>query len=506
MGRVLTNNLAISYTIEQTLNVLPSNPIWKEMEPNAINAFSPQITRVPRNPISRNRQNRKGTTTDLDSTFETDVDLTMDSFEDFIRAFSFANAQGPLLQVAAPNVMNLFIAPSAVSVSAYTIPAVPTALAERSLVIGKGFTNFANNGLKVVDTGSTTTSVPIAGGGLVVETPTAQQNQTLEYCGFRFTAGDLEFNADGNLVTTTKDFTELGLVAGQAIRIGGVDSVNQFNETANTGVARVVSIAANLLVLDNRQNTFVVDDGTGKQVDLFFGPFVRNVPVGDSNFLEQSLQFEGVFVGLDNPTGDRYRYSEGNYCDSMAIEMPLTNKATVSFGFVGTDTAVGEAQADRRTGAATPLRPVKTSAFNTSTDFVRLRIAGLDNTGLTTDFKSMTLTISNNVSPEKVLGRLGARFMNYGNFTIGVEAQALFTDVAVAEAVRNNTTQKLDVLLRNNDGGIYIDLPEVTLGGGDNEFPVNETVLINTTIESHGDAVYDASQMVTIFPYLPPAV
>lgn len=504
MGRVLTNNTAINYTVEAegSLGELETSPIWKEMEPNAINAFSPQTTTVPRNPISRKRQRRKGATTDLDSTFETDVDLTMDSFEDFIRLFCFAQAQGPLFNIATPDIMDLYIKPSEATTTAYTIPTVAATLAERSLVNVNGFTNSVNNGLKQVATAGTTTSIPVEGGGLVAETPTDQQNVTLEYCGFRFSSGDLVVNSDGNLETTTKDLTELDLLPGQGIYLGGTLEANQFTEAANTGYARVVSVTANLMVLDNTQNTLVADTGASREVDMYFGPHIRNVAVGDSVFLERSIQFEGTFVNLDNPSGDVYRYSKGNYANTMAIELPLTNKATISFGFVGTDTTLGTTT--RATNAANARQPVKTSAFNTSADIARLRVADLDNTGLTTDFKSLTLTINNNISPEKVLANLGGRFMNYGNIEIDVEAQMLFTDVAVAQAVRDNSTQKLDLLIRNDDGGIYVDLPEVTLGGGATDFPVNETVLINTTIQSHGDAVYDTSLLVTIFPYLPP--
>lgn len=104
------------------------------------------------------------------------------------------------------------------------------------------------------------------------------------------------------------------------------------------------------------------------------------------------------------------------------------------------------------------------------------------------------------MSPEKVLGRLGAAFINTGNFEIDVEAQLVFTNAAVIEKVRDNETCTLDFILRNDDGVIAVDIPSCTLGGGDREFPVNESVLINTVAQAFGDATLGYSLGVSIFP------
>ena len=236
---------------------------------------------------------------------------------------------------------------------------------------------------------------------------------------------------------------------------------------------------------------------------MLFGRFVKNVPVDDANFQSQSFQFEAAYPNLDNPSGDRYEYAKGNFCNTAGFELPLTNKATVSFAFIGTDTEPPVASGSRATNADSPLSPVQTGAFNTSADIARLRITELDETGLTTDFKSVTLNINNNVSPEKVLGQLGAKFMNTGNFEIDLESQLIFTDYRVVEAIRNNETLTLDFAITNDDGAIVVDIPALTLGGGDREFPVNESVLVNTTAQAFGDATYNASLIVSLFPFVP---
>ena len=55
MGRVLSNNVSLSVAVEETLAVLPTTPVWELMEPNSIGNFGPTITKVARDPISRNR-------------------------------------------------------------------------------------------------------------------------------------------------------------------------------------------------------------------------------------------------------------------------------------------------------------------------------------------------------------------------------------------------------------------------------------------------------------------
>lgn len=495
MARTLTNNFSLAYAIEQSLGTLPGSPEWKLLEPNAINTFGATITTVARNPISKSRQRRKGTVVDLDSAVEFDADLTREHFIDFIEGFCFSSFVGGEHTV-----------PTDVTGGAtdeYTIPALSSALAQNTLVYARGFTGSGNNGLKVVDSGATTTTIPVTTDLTDEATIPATQNVSVDVCGYRTAAGDLGVDASGNLTSTTLDFTTLGLTVGQAIRIGGDAALNQFSNAENSGFARVTAIAANLLTLDKKSQTFVTEAGVAQEVDLYFGRFVRNVSVDDSDYLERSFHFEGAYQDLGGVGTDEYEYAKGNYCNTVGFELPLTDKATVSFAFTGTDTE--PPSTTRETNADSPLVPVQTSAYNTSADIARLRITETDETGLTTDFKSLTFNINNNVSPEKVLSQLGARYMNAGNLEIDIEAQLLFTDSDVATAVRNNTTVTMDFVVSNDDGAILIDVPSMTLGGGDREYPVNESILINTTAQAFSDATLGTSLGVSLFPYVPSA-
>ena len=486
-GRTLTNASGWQFSREETLGNLPVSPVWKILEPNDISSFGASITKVARSPISKNRQEEKGTVTDLDSAAEFAVDTTMDLIEDVAEPFVFANFIGQEK-----------MKPTAATVSAYTIPA-GTAHPENTLVVGFGFFNSENNGLKLVDAGSTATSVLVVE-TLVAETPAVTKNVSLEVAGFRFPVGDLEVDANGDLISTLTDLTSLGLIPGQSIWVGGDETVNSFALANNRGYARVVSVVTNKIVLENRQQDYTIDVGDAKLIDLYFGRFLKNVPVDDANYLEQSLQFEATYTDIEDP-GDAYEYSEGGYSNVWALDLPLTDKSASTIGFVGTDTPVPTTV--RRTNADSPLIPVKTTALNTSQDIARLRIQDVDENGLTTDFKSASITLDNGVSGEKVLGNLGPKYMNVSNFKVGLDSELLFSNIAVPAAIRNNETLGLDFALRNEDGAVMFDIPSMTLEGGDKSFPVNESINISVTANAFRDETYDASIMISLFPYVP---
>lgn len=498
MARTLTNNTQLSYSIESALGV--AGTTWFQIEPNTINQYGATITTVPRSPISKKRQRRKGTITDLDSAVEVDSDLTRESFLDFLEGFMFASFQtGPLVFV-----------PTAVTSTGYTVAANGD-LPDDTLVYGRGFTNSANNGLKKLAGTSITTEIKTP--GLVAEaSPPSDPPVSLEVCGVEGAAGDFEIDANGDLITTVLDMTTLSLNVGQFMWIGGAVAANQFFEQGDTdtnyGMVRIVSIAANLIVLEKKRATFVLDDGTdtgsgGTPLDIriFFGRFLKNVAVDNAKYLEQSYHFEAAYQDLATGPADAYEYAKGNFANSLQLNFPLTDKATMTIGFIGTDTEVPTTS--RKTGASAGTQPLQTAAYNTSSDFARLRVTEADETGLSTDIKSLTVTLNNNVTPEKVLDTLGAKFMNAGNFEVDIEMQLLFSEILVVSAIRNNTTSTMEVAIRNDDGGFILDLPSMVIGGGGKEFPINESVLINVTTQAFEDSTQGDSLGITMFPFLP---
>lgn len=501
MGRVLTNNTALQYAQESAIGVLPGSPVWKLLEPNSINAFGSEITTTPRSPISKTRQRRKGTTTDLDSSVEYEADATMDSIRDFMEAFVFATVQSGTIIVRLKSGVDSLAAVN--TGNKFTHSALSAALAEGTLLKTRGFTTAGNNGYHRVTSGGDTTNTPVIGSGLSDETPNTQANAHLEVCGFRFT--DLTWTDTTKTIGSAgTDLTTLGLSVGQFVRVG--DGTDDFGNGAAYG--RIVSIAAGAIVLDKVTNvgTGTLSGGGDESADtvaVLYGQFIKNVATDDSAYVERSFHVEASYPDLGGAGTPKYEYAKGNMCNQMALALPLSDKAGINFGFVGTDTELPTTS--RKSGANAPQNPVGTEALNTSADIVRLRVTKIDETGLTTDFKNVTLTLGNNVSPEKVLGVLGARYMNAGNFDVDLEGEIVFTESAVIDAIRNNETVTMELGIENDDGGVWFDLPAMTLGNGARSFPVNESVLASLSGQAFSDPTLGTSIGVSFFPHLPAA-
>jgi len=490
MARTMTNNFGLAYAEETTFGTVPSSK-WRTLQPNSLSTMGRTITTVSRDPISKERQREKGTVTDLDSAVEFEADLTREDFVNFCEGFTFAD------KTSGPSDYSVFDGNGANAVngtpSSFTI-AADVAWQENTLLFGSGYANSANNGLHVVGTGSSTVSINV---GSTLVTETAPTGANLEVCGVRATdidiAGATSYTASTGFTLTTGgdiDWTVTGLTAGQFVYIVG----------ATSGYARIKSISATVLTLDKKGSS-ILDQSTTTTISVYYGPYIRNVDVDDASYSERSYSFEGSYKDLGGAGVDEYEYAKGNYCNSMAINMPLADKATVTFGFIGTDT--DDPTTSRKPGPSTALDPSQTTAFNTSSDFARLRITNTDESGLTTDFKDMTLTLNNNVSPEKVLDTLGAKYMNTGNFDVDISTTVLFSDSAVVDAIRANTTVTMEVGLFNADGGMVLDIPEMTIGDGTKDFPVNESITVALNCMAHKDETYGISLGISQFPYLP---
>lgn len=491
MGRVITNATTLQIAAESSLGTKPTTG-WKVIEPNSIGKFGPSLKKIAREPISKNRQMRKGALVDLDSSVEFECDITYDHVKMFAEGLFFAAQQGVIASFA----------PTAVTATGFTVAsggAIPDGTLFR--VLGSKFAN--NNGLHVAAGTSTGTEIKCT--GLTAEASPGPL--LLEICGIQGTAGDLDVNASGNITSTTINWTTGypgDLEVGQFIWIGGdADTVAlNFTDPANRGLARIVSKAAGVLTVDCKSSTFVAEANTTSTVQIFFGAFYRNVAVDVADYLERTFHLELGYENLQVPgPGDEYEYAKGNFVNEIAFDLPLTTKGTMKVSFIGLD--CDPPTVTRATGANAPTLPIATSPVNTSSDFIRIRATEYDETGITTDFKSLSLMIRNNVSPEKVLGTLGGKYMNAGLFAVEATADVLFTDSSILEAMRANRTLSMQVGWRNEDHAVVMDIPSMTIEGGDKSFPVNQTVSINMKSMAFQDARFGTSASMSTFPYLP---
>ena len=486
MARAVTNATGLQGVRETSVGVAGTTG-WLKLSPNDLTQASAEITTVVRRPIGKDRFEKQGAVVDLDSGVTVELDAIASHFTDFAESFVYANYTGARV-----------FDPSACDTDSFTVTANGAALVVNDLVYGRGFDNADNNGVHVVNGVPSTTDIPVAT-TLVAETAPAEA--TVELCGFRGASGDIEINASGNIASTVKDFTTLPLVPGMAIRTGGVAAANRFATTANNNVARIKSITTNEIVLENRGDTYVTDNGAGQQIDLFFGRFVKAVPTDDADFNEITWTFEIAYEDLGGVGTDEYEYPKGNYANELTVSLEVGEKATMTMSFIGQDTE--SPSTTRKTGADSAVDQNATTLYGAASDLPRLRLREADETGMSTDFKSFTMTINNNVSPEKVLGFLGSKFVNIGLLNVQLTAELLFTSSTVVSAIRNNERVQLDYILRNEDMGIMFDFPSMTLGGGARNFPLDESITIEVEGNAFKDAEYATPIMLTIFPFLP---
>jgi hypothetical protein len=302
--------------------------------------------------------------------------------------------------------------------------------------------------LKTVGADSTTTAIKVS--GLTAEaSPPAEAR--LYLVGYAAASGDIAVNSNGQLTSTTLDFSTLGLVPGQYIYIDGL------TQSVTSKMARVTMVGDHVLTLANSE--FTTEEGTGKTVRLFVSSFVRNVPVDSAEFVKTEYTMEARY----NTTPVIYEYARAVAANQMTINAPLTEKMTMDLTFVAQDLSAPSETALPGSGY---IEFVANEAYNTVTNLNRVRLTGIDDSGLSTFLKDVTVTVNNNVSGENVLGVMGAAFTNIGNLEITMETETVMTDGAVLAAIRNNATVNFELAGVNGDGAIVVNIPAMTLGDG----------------------------------------
>ena len=178
MPRVNTNNVAVAYTTESALGVAGTS--WRLLEPNSIADFGATISTVARDPISRDRQRRKGSITDLDSAVGLESDLTMASFRNFIEGFCFATGENTdvtgIPSTGATGTGNLY---TVASVTAGQSPKLEVG----TLLWVEGFATPLNNGLQSIGTDVVTGATTIAVTGSL--TTEAGASGRISFAGYR---------------------------------------------------------------------------------------------------------------------------------------------------------------------------------------------------------------------------------------------------------------------------------------------------------------------------------
>lgn len=483
--------------LESTLGVQPTTG-WRQHQPNpgGIANYYPQVKKVARSPLSKNRQNEKGDIVDLDAvpaiTHDVNKDL-LDAFNEGILLSATKHTGGTGLA---------YFTPSAVSSTVYTVAALG-ALAQNTLIYARGFTVAGNNGLKVVGAASSGTTIPT--GGLATETVSGYL-ATVEVAGWRGASGDIGIDVNGNLTSSVADFTTMGLLAGMVIWVGGtIGGANAFGTAAYRGFAQIVTVAAHLVTLKLRQWTIgAADTGVAKLIDIYWGRWFRNVAFDHADYKEPSYTTELSLPGAAAAGATDYMYANGCMVDTFEISAPKLSLLTSTITFAGT--TIGNPTTVRATGAATGNLPLATNAFNVVTEELFLKVQNTsDEVAVLIDIDNWKFTLQNNITPQKQQGTFGAIRMIVGKCVVAVDIGGFLVQDDGMQAIRDKRTMRFGAGLRNGDGGFFVDVPALTFEGGAPSFPANGPVMYSPKAVAFRDTNFSFTFGLTQYPYLPSA-
>lgn len=506
--KIDSNNTGLRFTEEVCLKQLPTlaadgfDPTWYALEPNSYSDFGGQYTIVARKPINPSRQQKKGKVTDMEASGGFQQDLTFFNSLKLLQGFLFAD----LRQKKTTSPMNgtrYAITGVTASSDTYTTAASGgTGFLTNHLVIAEGFSSLANNGLKVV--ASATSNTVVVGDGLVDEaSPPAAA--AISVVGYRGASGTLSIALNGNLVrlvsTAGVDFTTLGLIPGEWVFIGGDQTANGFDD--NGGFARISTIAAGYLEFDKIDwPTPTAEAGTGKLIDIYFGNVLKNE--SDPQLIKRrTYQLERT-LGQD-AGGTMSEYLVGAVANELTVNMPQADKVTADFSFMACDHQMRSGAQGVKGGARVGV--VEGDAFNTSNDFVRIKLASVSETNaapapLFAFATDLTLTVQNNASMNKAVGVLGAFEISAGTFVVGGSLTAYFASAESVQAVRNNADVTIDAIMIVNNQGVLYDVPLLSLGNG--RLNVEQDQPITIPLDTNAaESKFGHTLLMQFFPHLP---
>ena len=273
---ISSNKTQLSIAVEQSIGTLlgTNGDIWTPYEPNGYDDVGGEITTAPRKPIKSDRMGRKGPVVDVEAKAGFNSDLTYSNMFSLLEGYLYSVARRKVEKINANDTEITDISSDVI-----TVDADGDDFRVRDLVLGAGFTNSGNNAVHVV---ASSTSTTVTTGATTTDEATIPTDASLVVVGHEFASGDAEILTTSGFPTlitnpsTGKDLTELGILPGETVYIGGDLTAEKFATAANNGYARVRSVTANEMVFDKTQGTMVTDDGTGKTIRIFLGRLLKN--------------------------------------------------------------------------------------------------------------------------------------------------------------------------------------------------------------------------------------
>lgn len=487
-----SNSISLNVIEEECLGEKPvasAQKMYDNLEPNSVSLTS-ELSTTQREPLSVGRQNKKGTPTGLSASGELEIDFTQNNYTKLLQGVMWADMR-----------TKAKFDVSAVTATGFTVASAGDKVKANDLLLATGFATSTLNKLYVANTGSTTTEVKAGGLSLTAE------KGKVEVVGHRFAAGDLKFTVNGklySLTSTAKNLTDLGLIAGEWIFVGGDDALNKFDNVAPF-YGRVATVTANAITFD--EGTFseglLTDAGAGKQIDVYLGTVIKNEREADL-IKRRSYTIERR-LGKNLTSGqEESDYLHGAMINEFTLNVEQEAMLKASMSFIATEHYLHEGNPLSGNFVNPALGE---SGINTSNDIRSLKLS-IKPTGSSTStplfayLTELTLTLNNNLQENKALGVFGAIGISAGNFVTSGSITAYFATIKAVEAVRNNADVGLHTIFARANAGFLFDFPLVGLGGG--SINVEKDQPITISLEANGaENEHGYTAMYVNFPYLP---
>ena len=535
MGRVRSDTSVASDRVRWGGPTNVANPqTWYEMGVNAYPDFGGETTLLASEEIRADRQASKANITGVTASGSVNADFKSTNLQVLMQSFFFAN----LREQASTRPYNVDIRPSGadqkktnldvVSVGAGTSTGTIYTLSGPSnsrfvandIVLITGCSNPINNGVAFTGaaTGSTINmaSKKTGVGGFrpgVAETLTSEAKRLakIQVVGKVFADLKLAVTATKTAISSVAiDMTSLGLTKGQFIFVGADKLSEGFPDTENNFWGRISNITAAEIEFDraisvesddNGEYKPLVAESTGRYVTVWFGPCVRNERANDPDFpiVRRSFTFERRLGRKDDT--DKYEQAEyvhGGVANELTINISSQDKINADLAFVAIVDSVKTGGADGN-GPVSLDRPINVAAihiqdepseafYNTSTDVFDMFLYPPSTSKIPNKLfafvQEATFTINNNITPNNAVAYKGAFDVTAGQFTVGGAITAYFNSVEGKNAIINNDTIGFTMLSSkgfaedSSGGGMFIDIPQLALGGGKLAVALNEPITI----------------------------
>ncbi len=399
------------------------------------------------------------------------------------------------------------------SADSFTVAGAPTLPAGTLIVVRGNFENTANKGVFVLVAGSNATTLNVATGTLTAETVTAGE-VTIEVCGFQFGSADLTIDAGNDLVSISQDLTVFGLQIGQPILVGGATAGTQFATLGDKAIGYVSdTVTTNEIPLTfqskiTARNTSTtwggVDNGSGKTVRIWFGPYVRNLPAEHASLTAlPSWHMESRYTN-GTAADALFTYTEQMVLNQATLNLAINAAATLALQFHAQEVTDPVVLGSRTAGPSTAYPEVAKDLFDATCGMWLSRVLkSTDDSVLIAEVNASTITLALGGEPLKQLAACGAVGYNFGYFMPSISLSPYFARASTLAAVTDLTDCRYEAMLKNGQGGVLVHAPMGTLARTGETIAASQSVTEDMTFTPYPHPDSGIGISVAVFPHVP---